>query len=512
MSSKTSKLSVLHEPNRSQLCMSKSSALVLIDRERKRHSFKASQNVIVEINKKNGTAETIQRLASFGITAFYCNLSIGSIDENRLICRTIKEIVRQPSIVVGITGRLPKIGHLCPHGKEVCLKMKRQFILTADRRFAMRGSRRAAYANCNDFLSLTKPQDIIGIGKHVQLFVVKVIHDSIVCRVKKGGRLCPNDRVYFADEPFDIDAGITTEERDDLSLAFDHEINWILVPVARSPEYAASIRKVIDADRGRHVMLLTRLSSIAVETENTAENIAHTYDGIVHRFIKGSRPPAIDDAVDENTIWPNESETRVFELCHKLKKPICVVAENNHTLPCVHRKWLKLLHYYADTFMIQCNVDSVDLECIMRNQQQLLRSFNGFVKFRSETDSSPLLFNVAMSVGQVKATAIILVTYSGRAPIILSNYRPNCKIIAITSSLSVAQKLGLYHGIKVAKIDTFARSIEANAWIVERNEMLSFGVQYGRKKRWLLEGDTVILLYRTKRGLNHGNELKIIQI
>lgn len=515
MSNNTSKLFVRHEPKRSLPCTTtaESPTLLAMDRERrKRHIFKAPQNVCIEINQTTGTTETIKRLASYGITAFYYNLAMGSIEENRLVCRTIKEIVRQPTIVAGITGRLPKIGRLCPHGKEVWLNKKRQFILTADRRFTLRGSRRAAYANCYDFLSITQPQDIILIGRRIQLFVVKVIHDSIVCRVKKGGRICPNDRVYFVDEPFDIDAKMSTEEHDDLSVAFEHEIDLVLVPVARGPEYVASIRALIDVNRGRHVMLLTRLSSIALETEQMATNIADTYDGIVHRFVKGFQPP-IDDTVDDSSIWPTESETHLFELCHKLKKPICVWLENNQ-LPSIHSERLKLLYYYPDTFVLQCDVDTVDLERIMQNQQQICRSYNGFVNCPSATDNSPLLFNAAITVRQVNAKAIILMTYSGRAPITLSNYRPNCKIIAITSSSSTAQKLGLYRGIKVAKIEALARTstIEVNAWIAERNEKLSFGLKYGHANRWLLEGDTVILLYRSKRGLGHCNELKIVQI
>lgn len=486
------------------------STLVSIYNENKRQKCIGSKNVIIEITKKfRGILTNVyEYYYDIGVSTFYYNLSLGTKEENTKIIQLINDATdNQATIILGISGRLPIIGQLCTKQTGKCyLKPEHQFILTADRTFATRCTRRAAYSNCYDFLSLTKPGNIIKIGRRIQLFVVQVIDVSIVCRVKKGGQLLSYDRVHFPDERIDIDLDITTEEYDDITFAFAKQIYLLSVPNPRGIDYVNSIRFVVNILRGRYVLLLTHLSSLlSMESETYVENICQLYDGYFYRFIN-----------DKPMCCFTEIEKYFFKLCNKYKKPLSIVIESNEKLRKLHETSVfEYLHYYVDTFLLEnLNLNQMNVKNFVQNnmnQSASSMNFNHLLKYPGQSDYSGFLFSCSMLVHQINASAILICTHSGRAPITLSNYRPNCLIIALVMCPIIPAKLELYSNLKVIDMETVSLR-KTKQWKKYRDDMLELGIEISQKKKWLLKDDVVILLYQSKCGLGNCNEMKIIKI
>ncbi|KAK0072133.1 hypothetical protein PV325_011844 [Microctonus aethiopoides] len=106
------------------------------------------------------------------------------------------------------------------------------------------------------------------------------------------------------------------------------------------------------------------------------------------------------------------------------------------------------------------------------------------------------------------ATAIIVITTSGRSAHLISKYRPRCPIVAVTRYHQVARQAHLYRGILPLHYSEPA----LNDWLKDVDARVQYGIEFGKGRGFLKTGDSVIVVTGWKQGSGFTNTLRIVYV
>ena len=119
--------------------------------------------------------------------------------------------------------------------------------------------------------------------------------------------------------------------------------------------------------------------------------------------------------------------------------------------------------------------------------------------------SNSICLHASQLAEQVKASAIIAMTYSGYTPIKISSLRPTSFIYVFTNNYSILNKLSLVWGVKAYYYDSGTTTDQT---IIQTKEAL-------RKNKHIKKGDFVINLASTpasEKGMTNMVKLSKVEI
>merc|ERR1711915_547980 len=105
------------------------------------------------------------------------------------------------------------------------------------------------------------------------------------------------------------------------------------------------------------------------------------------------------------------------------------------------------------------------------------------------------------------ASAIIVLTTTGRSAHLISKYRPRCPIISVTRFPMVARQSHLYRGI--VPIHYTADRVED--WMDDVNARVDFAVEYGKKSGFIKSGDPVVVVTGWQKGAGFTNTMRVLR-
>lgn len=107
-----------------------------------------------------------------------------------------------------------------------------------------------------------------------------------------------------------------------------------------------------------------------------------------------------------------------------------------------------------------------------------------------------------------KASAIIVLTSSGKSAHLIAKYRPTCPIIAVTRNEIVARQSHLWRGIHPLMYTSVAK----DNWNEDVDARLDYSIKYGCKRGFLKKGDIVVLVTGSKPTSGFTNGVRIVNI
>lgn len=442
---------------------------------------------------------------SWGSREEYKNFldKIEKIAEVSSIKHSTKMIVK-PQIVLQITDRCPKIGRLKDGKEEVKLKMGKQFILTADRKFSTSGCKVAAYANCYDYLKQVKRHELIYIDDTIQLFVLKIMCSSFLCTVKKGGVLKSNEPVLFECCCIN-DHKISKEELDDIDFGLTNNIDLFYVPKARNVEYAESIRNVLDL-KGKYVMLLAGATRDDISTEADAKCMSDLYCGIILSI--------------ENSNGSMEEEKQLIKSFHECKKPIIFNIDQSKEEPILLHPTVPIsryLHRYTDGFILRnWTISSIKTFQSIHNAKLNISNYRIEPQLLIQpivelSDTETLLKDVAIKSYDLKFTAAFMISRSGSEITSFSRFAPICPIFAMVKNPFLASQLHFYRNVIPILYDDRVFEEETDGWIEKRNLILWNGIVKAETMKYINDKDEILVIIRSKRGLSSADVVQTVQ-
>ncbi|KAG7242538.1 hypothetical protein INR49_020251 [Caranx melampygus] len=118
----------------------------------------------------------------------------------------------------------------------------------------------------------------------------------------------------------------------------------------------------------------------------------------------------------------------------------------------------------------------------------------------------------AVAVGAVEssfkccASAIIVLTKTGRSAHLISRYRPRAPILAVTRNAQTARQAHLYRGIFPVLYTKPANDV----WAEDVDMRVNFAMDMGKARGFFKEGDVVIVLTGWRPGSGYTNTMRVV--
>ena len=291
----------------------------------------------------------------------------------------------------------------------------------------------------------------------IELEVTKVVDGEIECRVIHGGRLGDSKSVNLPETKLALSA-VSPENRDDivkeLNFAAENDVDYIAASFIQSADDLHKMREILD-DRASHIPIIAKIENRA--GVNNMEEIVSAADGImVARGDLGVELPLADVPSAQKHIIrttvsngkPVITATQMLASMEHNPKPTRAEASDvaNAILDGSSAVMLS-----GETAVGNYPLEAVrTLSTIAMRAEASLKEYGYLQKIKPQTANV-----VTESIGQasvgmaenLKAAAIICLTETGFTARLISKYRPDCPIIAITSSQAVARKLSMNWGV-----------------------------------------------------------------
>ena len=108
----------------------------------------------------------------------------------------------------------------------------------------------------------------------------------------------------------------------------------------------------------------------------------------------------------------------------------------------------------------------------------------------------------------MKASAIVVLTTSGKTAHVISKYKPLCPILAVTRHDQVARQMQLYRGL-TPLLYTADRDPD---WMKDIDARTQFAIDFGKKNRFISPGDNIVMITGWKQGSGSSNRMRIMKV
>ena len=326
----------------------------------------------------------------------------------------------------------------------------------------------------------------------IELETTKISEGAIHCRVVHGGRLGNSKSVNLPDTRLALSA-VSPENREDivreLNFAAENDIDYIAASFIQSADDIYKMREIL-IERDADIPIIAKIENKA--GVNNMDEIVHAANGImVARGDLGVELPLADVPSTQKHIIrttvsrgkPVITATQMLASMERNPKPTRAEASDvaNAILDGSSAVMLS-----GETAVGKYPVEAVRTMSTVAMRAEAALSEYGYLQRILPNPSD----KVAEAVGQaavgmaenLKAAVIFSLTETGFTSRLVSKYRPECPILAITSSIRVARKLSMNWGV-IPLLYEGEREDEAR---------IEYAVTRGRELGYVEMGDIVI--------------------
>ncbi|CAH2071024.1 unnamed protein product, partial [Iphiclides podalirius] len=129
------------------------------------------------------------------------------------------------------------------------------------------------------------------------------------------------------------------------------------------------------------------------------------------------------------------------------------------------------------------------------------RTFQDFVE-----KTTAIAMSAVLAAYRSIASAIIVVTLSGKSAFQVAKYRPRCPIIAVTRNAITARQMHLYRGLMPLIYDA---APEAD-WQTYLDQRISFCIKFAMQRGFVKVGDPLVIVCGWKLGSEFTNTMRMI--
>ena len=330
------------------------------------------------------------------------------------------------------------------------------------------------------------PGDLILIADGLVGLEIKTIEgNKLHCIVKNSGKLGNNKNVNVPGVKVKLPA-ITQKDISDLKFGAEIGVDMVAASFVRKAADVLEIRKVLTENGGHDILIFSK-----IENYEGIENI----DEII-KFSDGIMVARGDLGVEIPTEEVPVVQKMIIRKCNEAGKPVITATQmldsmirNPRPTRAEASDVANAILDGTDAIMLSGEtangsypVETVaTMARIAERTEQTINYESHLKKIRkNHTPNVPNAISLATcnTAMELNAAAIITATQSGHTSRIISKYRPECPIIAVTPYEAVARRLALNWGvfpIVAEKVETTDELIEKSVNIVLENGYVSKG-------------------------------------
>lgn len=466
--------------------------------------------IVCTIGPSSESLENTKKLIMAGMNVARLNFSHGDFEEhgNRIknIRQACEELNKTVAILLDTKGPEIRTGKL--EVEPIELVQDEYITLTTEEILGDKNRLSITYKEL--------PQDV-QVGSTILiddgligLTVVEIQGTEIRCRIVNGGTIKSKKGVNVPGVAISL-PGITEKDANDIIFGIEQGIDFIAASFVRKASDVLEIRELLKKHNGEHIQIISKIEN--QQGVDNLDEILEVSDGLmVARGDLGVEIPAEEVPLVQK---------RMIEKCNLAGKPVITATQmldsmqrNPRPTRAEASDVANAIFDGTDAIMLSGEtaagkypVESVlTMSRIAEKAESALNYREMFLKQRIAQETSvteAISQSVAISALDLNAKAIISSTESGQTARMVSKYRPQAPIVAVTTQERTLRRLALTWGVTPVKGEQASST----------DEMFDYALQGGVKSGLLKEGDLVVITAGVPLGRSGStNLLKVDQI
>ena len=411
--------------------------------------------IIATIGPSCNKKETLQEMVDSGVGTFRINMSHGEIDSKKHLFKLIKSVKHpeggHPAILADLCG--PKIrivnvsdNYTINDGAIVTISNKE-------------GLGDILITNSISLSNVTTESKILINDGRVQLKVDEVIDNyTLRCKTVIGGQIQKGKGVNFPGVSLGVPA-LTDQDKEDLKLALNQGSDWVALSFVRNASDINEVHKIMN-NLNIHLPVMAKIEKW--EALEDLENITNAFDGLmVARGDLGVEIPSGEVPA---------AQKKIIALASASGKPTVIATQLLESMIESHTPTRAEVSDISNSVF-----DGVD--CLMVTGEtamgkypvEVIKTLNQII---SETEGSIITNEnvlpdvvlktadaISHAVCQIsddlKIKVIMTMTHSGSTARMISSYRPQSSIYALTPFTKIVRQLQLIWGVQPMRVDNY---------------------------------------------------------
>ncbi|MGL4989580.1 MAG: pyruvate kinase [Sarcina sp.] len=446
--------------------------------------------MVCTIGPASENEELLTKIIESGMNVSRHNFSHGDHEEHKGRMVKVKEISarlgKQVGVLLDTKGPEIRTGKFEPNKVE--LTMGDKFTIHAGGDVV--GNTKECSVTYTGLANDVKPGNIILIDDGlVGLEVESVEGNKVHCVVKNTGIVATHKGVNVPGVSIKLPA-MTDKDRSDLIFGCEMKVNMVAASFIRKAEDVIAIREVLNANGGEDIQIFSKIEN--QEGVDNLDSIIEVSDGIM--VARG------DLGVEIPMEKVPSTQKMMIEKCNIAGKPVITATQMLDSMMRNPRPTRAEVSDVANAILD--GTDAIMLSGESANGDWPLEAVQTMATIAEETEKS-LSYEMATSkaknhipaiagvisraacnaANELDAAAIISATKSGATASRLSQCRPVCPIVAVTSNERVAKRLALFYGV----MPVVAQEMNSS------DEIMTKTVEISKEQGFVKAGDTVVI-------------------
>ena len=398
--------------------------------------------------------ETLGGIVDAGMNVARLNFSHGTHESHLEALHLVRNVAaeKKTSVAVMLDTKGPEIRTtLLENDQPVALQQGQLFELRPDD-----GSR-----GCDKWVCMTHPtlarecavgQDVFIDDGTIHLKIIEIRKDVLVCRVIVGGLLSNRKGINVPAAEISLPT-LSDKDREDILWGVENDVDFIAVSFVRNRDDVLAVRRVVE-EAGGDIKLIAKIESRkAVER---LDEIADVVDGMmVARGDLGVEIPTEDVPLVQK---------QIIDICRSRGKLTIVATQmldsmirNPRPTRAEANDVANAVLDGADAVMLsgESAAGKYPVRAVETMARIVQRAEEGLIRWQRPCAVPTLEDSVPDGVSmaavelarKLRARAIVSLTRSGSTATMVSKYRPECPILAVTPSEKSCREMCLYWGV-----------------------------------------------------------------
>lgn len=446
--------------------------------------------IVCTIGPASESLDNIKKLILAGMNVARLNFSHGDFEEhgNRInvIRQACQELGKTVAILLDTKGPEIRTGKLAVEPIE--LVQDEYITLTTEEILGDKDRLSITYADLPG--DVTAGSIILIDDGLIGLTVVEVQGTEIKCRIVNGGTIKSKKGVNVPGVHISL-PGITEKDANDIIFGIEQDIDFVAASFVRKASDVLEIRELLNSHNAGHIKIISKIEN-QQGVDNLDEILAVSDGLMVARGDLGVEIPAEEVPLVQKSMIqksnragkPVITATQMLDSMQRNPRP--TRAEASDVANAIF-DGTDAIMLSGETAAGKYPVESVlTMSRIAEKAESALNYRDLFLKqstAQETTITEAISQSVAISALDLHAKAIISSTETGHTARVVSKYRPEAPIIAVTTEDRTMRHLTLTWGVTPVKGSLASTT----------DEMFEYALKGGRDSGLVKEGDLVII-------------------